>query len=157
MKTKKNINLTLLGKNNVKIPENPESAILEKFDNPVKTNDYVIRFNAPEFTALCPITAQPDFGNLIIDYIPNKYCVESKSLKLFLNSFRNHGAFHEQVSNYIIDRIFTAIKPKWIRITALFYRRGGISIDIFAERGRPPKSVNLPPLPRAFENGRFNY
>ncbi|MBP7652664.1 NADPH-dependent 7-cyano-7-deazaguanine reductase QueF, partial [Candidatus Dependentiae bacterium] len=105
----KNSNLTILKNKNIRYPDNPENAKLEKFTNEIKSRDYVIRFNAPEFTSLCPITGQPDFGNIIIDYIPDKYCIESKSLKLFLFSFRNHGSFHESVSNYIIDRIINCI------------------------------------------------
>jgi len=146
--------LTILKNKNTVYPAAPEKAKLERFQNQVK-KDYVVRFNIPEFTSLCPITGQPDFGNLIIDYIPNQYCVESKSLKLFIFSFRNHGAFHETVANYIIDRIYDCIKPKWIIITALFYRRGGISIDIFAERGKIPKNVNVPPAPALLDRGRI--
>jgi 7-cyano-7-deazaguanine reductase len=147
--------LNILKNKNVKYPDSPEKAVLEKFKNQVKKRDYVIRFNIPEFTSLCPITGQPDFGNLIIDYVPDKLCVESKSLKLFIFSFRNHGAFHESVTNQILDRIYDCIKPKWIRITALFYRRGGISIDVFAEHGKLPKNVNLPKIPNGFEQGRY--
>ncbi len=155
MKKKEISNLTILQNKNLKTPEKPENAKIEKFNNQVKSRDYAIRFNIPEFTSLCPITGQPDYANMIIDYIPDKYCVESKSLKLFIQSFRNHGSFHESVSNYIIDRIITEIKPKWIRITALFYRRGGISIDVFAESGKIPKNFKAPALPVCYEGGRL--
>ena len=157
MSAKKNneSGLSILKNKNVKYPQTPEESKLEKFENQVKTRDYVIRFNAPEFTSLCPITGQPDFANIIIDYIPGKYCVESKSLKLFLFSFRNHGAFHESVSNYIIDRIIECISPKWIRISAFFYRRGGVSIDVFAESGKIPENINIPDIPKSSEQGRF--
>ncbi len=147
--------LSILKNKNTVYPDSPEKAVLEKFENQVKNRDYVIRFNAPEFTSLCPITGQPDFGNIVIDYIPDKYCVESKSLKLFIFSFRNHGAFHETVSNYIIDRIYECIKPKWIRISALFYKRGGISIDIFAEHGQLPENMNVPSMPAPMDGGRL--
>jgi 7-cyano-7-deazaguanine reductase len=150
-----NEQLYILKNKDIKYPNSPDEAVLEKFKNQVKNRDYVIRFNAPEFTSLCPITNQPDFGNLIIDYIPDKFCVESKSLKLFLFSFRNHGSFHESVSNLIIDRIIECIKPKWIRITALFYRRGGISIDVFAEQGIKPDNISIPDVPKSFDGGRI--
>jgi len=155
MKEKKKFNLTILKNKNISQPDKPDAAILEKFENAVKSRDYAIRFNVPEFTSLCPITGQPDYANIVIDYIPDKYCVESKSLKLFIQSFRNHGEFHESVSNYIIDRIASEIKPKWIRIAAYFYRRGGISIDIFAESGKIPAGFSVPLLPNSFEGGRL--
>ena len=105
---------------------------------------YSVRFICPEFTSLCPVTGQPDFGHLIIDYVPNKYLVESKSLKLYLLSFRNHGAFHEDCSITIAQEIVNLLKPKWLRIGAYWYPRGGIPIDVFWQTGKPPKDLFLP-------------
>ena len=98
------------------LPNSPEEAVLESVENPQGDVDYVVRFTAPEFTSLCPMTSQPDFGHMMIDYIPNKRLVESKSLKLFLGSFRNHGAFHEDCTITIAKRIIKEIEPKWLRI-----------------------------------------
>ena len=98
------------------IPGSPAQAVLDRVQNPHTDTNYVARFTAPEFTTLCPITGQPDFAHLVIDYAPAKWLVESKSLKLYLNSFRNHGAFHEDCTVAIGKRIFTLLKPKWLRI-----------------------------------------
>ncbi len=123
---------------------NPEEAVLEKVPSGPAGTDYVVRFTAPEFTSLCPMTGQPDFAHIVIDYIPNEWLVESKSLKLFLHSFRNHGAFHEDCSIYIAKRLVDLLQPKWLRIGAYWYPRGGIPIDVFWQTGKPPEGVWLP-------------
>ena len=137
--------LTQLGKHSP-LPNSPKDAILEKVDNPNGTgNPYVIRFSCPEFTSLCPLTGQPDFAHFVIDYIPNTAILESKSLKLFLHSFRNHGDFHEACTLYIAQRIINAIEPAWLRIGGYWYPRGGIPIDVFFQTAEPPKGVWIPP------------
>ncbi|CUX28120.1 preQ(1) synthase [Agrobacterium genomosp. 13] len=128
----------------VDTPESPEKAILEKVPNGNAGTDYVVRFTAPEFTSLCPMTGQPDFAHIVIDYIPGDFLVESKSLKLFLQSFRNHGAFHEDCSVYIAKRLVDLLQPKWLRIGAYWYPRGGIPIDVFWQTGAVPEGVWLP-------------
>ncbi len=135
--------LTQLGRE-AKAPAEPEAAVLETAPNPQAGALYVARFTAPEFTSLCPVTGQPDFAHLVIDYVPGKLIVESKSFKLFLTSFRNHGAFHEDCTVYIAKRIVAAAKPKWLRIAGYWYPRGGIPIDVFYQTGEPPKGVWLP-------------
>lgn len=135
--------LTQLGKR-VPIPASPEFARLESVPNPHGDTDYVIRFTAPEFTSLCPMTGQPDFAHLVIDYVPAKAIVESKALKLYLQSFRNHGAFHEDCTVTIGKRIVAAIKPKWLRIAGFWYPRGGIPIDVFWQTGPQPKGLWIP-------------
>ena len=114
------------------LPTDPEQAVLETVNNPEPEVDYVVRFTAPEFTSLCPMTGQPDFAHLMIDYIPDKLLVESKSLKLFLGAFRNHGAFHEAVTNEILDDLVKAIAPKKMTVTGDFWVRGGIKTIITA-------------------------
>lgn len=116
--------------------------------------DYVVRFTAPEFTSLCPMTGQPDFAHIVIDYIPGDFLVESKSLKLFLQSFRNHGAFHEDCSVYIAKRLVELLQPKWLRIGAYWYPRGGIPIDVFWQTGPAPEGVWLPDQGVATYRGR---
>ncbi|KVK54432.1 NADPH-dependent 7-cyano-7-deazaguanine reductase QueF [Agrobacterium deltaense] len=128
----------------VDTPESPEKAVLEKVPNGNAGTDYVVRFTAPEFTSLCPMTGQPDFAHIVIDYIPGDFLVESKSLKLFLQSFRNHGAFHEDCSVYIARRLVDLLQPKWLRIGAYWYPRGGIPIDVFWQTGPAPEGVWLP-------------
>ena len=128
----------------VDMPESPENAILEKVPNGNAGTDYVVRFTAPEFTSLCPMTGQPDFAHIVIDYIAGDFLVESKSLKLFLQSFRNHGAFHEDCSVYIARRLVELLQPKWLRIGAYWYPRGGIPIDVFWQTGPVPEGVWLP-------------
>jgi 7-cyano-7-deazaguanine reductase len=140
MKTK---SLTQLGKQ-TPLPASPAEAVLEKVANPHLGVVYNIRFSCPEFTSICPITGQPDFAHLVIDYVPNKSIVESKSLKLFLGSFRNHGAFHEDCTLAIGLRIVKEIKPIWLRIGGYWYPRGGIPIDVFYQTGEPPAGVFLP-------------
>lgn len=129
---------------NTKLPNSPETALLEKVKNPNSKVDYVTRFSCPEFTSMCPITSQPDFAHLVIDYIPDQWLVESKSLKLYLGSFRNHGAFHEDCTISIALRIIDEIKPKWLRIGGYWYPRGGIPIDIFYQTGNAPEGVWVP-------------
>ena len=126
------------------LPDSPESAILESVKNPQIDVDYLVRFTAPEFTSLCPMTAQPDFAHLMIDYIPHKKLIESKSLKLYLGSFRNHGAFHEDCTVSIARRIIAEIEPKWLRIGGYWYPRGGMPIDVFFAYGEIPKGVWVP-------------
>lgn len=111
--------------------------VLETFENKHQTNDYWVQFNCPEFTTLCPITGQPDFGEIIIKYIPDVRMVESKSLKLYLFSFRNHGDFHEDCVNIIMKDLVKLMDPRYIEVTGLFKPRGGISIFPFANYGRP--------------------
>ncbi|HVP83866.1 MAG TPA: preQ(1) synthase, partial [Rhizomicrobium sp.] len=124
--------------------QSPDEAVLEAVSNPHSGEDYLVRFTAPEFTSICPITGQPDFAHFVIDYVPAKSIVESKSLKLFLGSFRNHGAFHEDCTLTIAKRVVAAIKPKYLRIAGYWYPRGGIPIDIFWQTGKLPKGVWLP-------------
>jgi len=126
------------------LPDSPEQAELESVKNPQADADYMIRFVAPEFTSLCPMTGQPDFAHLVIDYIPSEHLVESKSLKLFLGSFRNHGAFHEDCTVSIGRRLIKEISPKWLRIGGYWYPRGGIPIDVFFAQGEIPKGVWIP-------------
>ncbi len=135
--------VTQLGKQ-VRIPESPEKAELERVPNPHVDTDYVARFTAPEFTSLCPVTGQPDFAHLVIDYVPGKWLLESKSLKLYLAAFRNHGAFHEDCTVAIGKRIAELIKPKFLRIGGYWYPRGGIPIDVFWQTGTTPSNVWLP-------------
>jgi 7-cyano-7-deazaguanine reductase len=135
--------LTQLGRQ-VAVPQSPDDARLESVANPHADSDYVVRFTAPEFTTLCPITGQPDFAHFIIDYCPAKSLVESKSLKLFLASFRNHAAFHENCTLAIGKRIVAAIKPKFLRIAGYWYPRGGIPLDVFWQTGKLPNGIWLP-------------
>ncbi|MBL0848551.1 MAG: NADPH-dependent 7-cyano-7-deazaguanine reductase QueF [Candidatus Liberibacter ctenarytainae] len=135
--------LSLLGKS-AKICENPADALLEKIPSQNKNLNYVVRFTVPEFTSLCPVTSQPDFAHIIIDYIPQDWLIESKSLKLFMTSFRNHGAFHEDCSVYIAQRLVTFLEPKWLRIGAYWYPRGGMPIDVFWQTSSPPEGTYLP-------------
>ena len=126
------------------LPDNPDDAILDAVPNPHAGAKYVVRFTAPEFTSLSPVTGQPDFARLIIDYVPTAHIVESKSLKLFLSSFRNHGAFHEDCTLSIAKRIVDAIEPEWLRIGGYWYPRGGIPIDVFYQTGPEPANVWIP-------------
>ena len=128
----------------VALPQSPDEAKLDAMPNPHADTDYLVRFTAPEFTCLCPITGQPDFAHFVIDYAPAKSILESKSLKLFLASFRNHGAFHEDCTVLIGKRIVAVIKPKFLRVAGFWYPRGGIPIDVFWQTGKLPNSVVLP-------------
>ena len=136
-------NLKALGGKPV-LPESPDKATLEVVANPHGGADYLVRFTCPEFTSLCPVTGQPDFAHFVIDYVPDKSIVESKSLKLFMHSFRNHAAFHEDCTVTIAKRLVDAMKPKWLRINGYWYPRGGIPIDVFYQTGEPPEGVHIP-------------
>ena len=136
-------NLRLLGIKTT-LPKSPKEAILEKVDNPHLTSNYLIRFSCPEFTTLCPVTGQPDFAYLIIDYIPAAFIIESKSLKLFLSSFRNQQGFSEEVTINIAKRLEEEVDPRWLRIGGYWYPRGGIPIDVFYQRGKIPEGSWVP-------------
>jgi len=136
-------NLTMLG-GDTQQPASPDEAVLERVSNPQAGTDYCVRFVAPEFTSLCPITGQPDFAHLVIDYVPGDWLVESKSLKLFLTSFRNHGSFHEDCTIKVGKRIVETLDPKWLRIGGYWYPRGGIPIDVFSQTGPAPEGVWIP-------------
>nr|WP_319384534.1 preQ(1) synthase [uncultured Roseibium sp.] len=136
-------NLTQLGAA-TDLPDDPEKAVLEKVPNPQAGTKYMVRFVAPEFTSLCPITGAPDFAHLVIDYVPRDFLVESKSLKLFLGSFRNHGAFHEDCTVSIGKRLVDLLDPEWLRIGGYWYPRGGIPIDVFYQTGPAPDGVWIP-------------
>jgi 7-cyano-7-deazaguanine reductase len=135
-------------------PTTPEDAVLDPVPNPHPDTLYVARYVAPEFTSLCPVTGQPDFAHLVIDYIPDQFLVESKSLKLYLTSFRNHGAFHEGCTIDIGKKIIATIKPHWLRIGGYWYPRGGLPIDVFWQTGVPPEGVWLPDQGVAAYRGR---
>ena len=128
----------------VPLPASPEEAELDRVPNPRADADYLARFTAPEFTSLCPVTGQPDFAHLVIDYAPKKWLVESKSLKLYLGSFRNHGAFHEDCTVRIGMDLANLLQPKFLRIGGYWYPRGGMPIDVFWQTGKPPKGLWLP-------------
>jgi 7-cyano-7-deazaguanine reductase len=136
--------LTQLGRP-ATIPASPEEAVLERVPNPHPGVAYCVRLTAPEFTSLCPLTGQPDFAHLVIDYVPGEWLVESKSLKLYLASFRNHGAFHEACTVGIARRLVGELAPAWLRIGGYWYPRGGIPIDVFYQSGGPPAGVWIPP------------
>lgn len=135
-----------LGKKTSYNYNSPSIKILEKFKNPHPELDYVVRFSTPEFTSICPITGQPDFANLVIDYVPSKEMVESKSLKLYLVSYRNHGAFHEDCTLQIAKDLIALMKPKWLRIQGFWFPRGGIPIDVFYQTGEMPEGAFAAPL-----------
>ena len=126
------------------IPATPDQARLETVANPHSGTAYLVRFTCPEFTSLCPVTGQPDFAHLVIDYLPDRLLVESKSLKLYLAAFRNHGAFHEDCTVTIANRLVAAAAPDWLRIAGYWYPRGGIPIDVFYQTGPPPAGLWLP-------------
>jgi 7-cyano-7-deazaguanine reductase len=136
-------NLTQLG-NPTPIPASPEQALLERVTAPAQGKLYLVRFTAPEFTSLCPITGAPDFAHIVIDYVPGAWIVESKSLKLYLGSYRNHGAFHEACTLQIAGALVDLLAPVWLRIGAYFYPRGGIPIDVFWQTGVAPEGVWVP-------------
>lgn len=144
--SKRNTNysgLTQLGRP-VKTPASPEQAKLERVPNPHPGRTYLVRFTAPEFTTLCPITGQPDFAHLVIDYVPRRWLVESKSLKLYFFSFRNEGTFHEGCTVGIGERLVEVLAPRWLRIAGYWYPRGGMPIDVFWQTGAPPAGLWLP-------------
>lgn len=135
--------LTQLGRP-APVPASPADAVIETVPNPQPDKVYLVRLTAPEFTTLCPITAQPDFAHLVVDYVPAARLIESKSFKLFLASFRNHRDFHEGCTLAIADRLIEAAAPRWLRIGAYWYPRGGIPIDVFWQTGAPPDGLWLP-------------
>jgi 7-cyano-7-deazaguanine reductase len=135
--------LTLLGRD-VRPPASPEEARLERVPNPEPGALYLVRFTCPEFTALCPLTGQPDFAHLVIDYVPQDWLLESKALKLYLAAFRHHGAVHEACTVGVARRIVAAIAPRWLRLGGYWYPRGGIPIDVFYQTGEPPAGLWLP-------------
>ena len=135
--------LTQLG-NPTTLPASPDEAVLERVANRHAGSIYLVRFTAPEFTCLCPITGQPDFAHLVIDYVPGEWIVESKSLKLYLGSYRNHGGFHEATTVAIAKRLVDELAPLWLRIGGYWYPRGGMPIDVFYQTGEPPEGLWLP-------------
>ncbi len=135
--------LTQLGAN-ASLPDSPDAAVLEKVANPQPDSRYVVRFTCPEFTSICPVTGQPDFAHLVIDYWPADRLIESKSLKLYLASFRNHGAFHEDCTIGIARRLVAACEPNWLRIGGYWYPRGGMPIDVFYQTGPAPDDLWIP-------------
>ena len=137
------MDLTHLGRSSP-LPASPEEAKLDYVPNPRPGRPYLVRFTAPEFTSLCPVTGQPDFAHLVIDYAPGETIVESKSLKLFLSAFRNHCGFHEDVTVGIAERLVAEMKPVWLRIGGYWYPRGGIPIDVFWQSGEPPEGLWVP-------------
>ena len=145
--------LTQLGASTI-WPKSPAEAQLERVPNPHPSKLYLARFTAPEFTSLCPVTGQPDFAHLVIDYVPRRWLVESKSLKLFLGSYRNHGAFHEDCTVEVADRLVKLLSPRWLRIGGYWFPRGGIPIDVFWQTGRPPAALWIPDQGVAGYRGR---
>lgn len=138
----------------VGVPESPDAAKLERVPNPHPDCDYVARFTVPEFTSICPVTGQPDFAHLVIDYVPDVWLVESKSLKLYLSAFRNHGAFHEDCTVSVGKRLVGLLAPRYLRIGGYWYPRGGIPIDVFWQTGALPAGVWLPDTGVAPYRGR---
>jgi len=146
--------LTQLGRR-VETPERPEDAVLETFANPHPEARYVVRLTAPEFTTLCPLTGQPDFASIVVDYVPGERLVESKSFKLFLGSFRNYGTFHENCTVHIHNRLEEAMQPVYIRVVGLWNARGGITIDVVIESGALPAGCNPLPIGKlSYRGGR---
>ncbi len=137
-----------------KIPKSPDKAVLDRVRNSHADAKYLARFTFPEFTSICPVTGQPDFGIMVIDYLPNRWLIESKSLKLYLQSFRNHGAFHEDCTVAIAKRLVETLKPRWLRIGGYFNPRGGMPIDVFWQTGKPPAGVWLPDQQVSLYRGR---
>jgi 7-cyano-7-deazaguanine reductase len=127
-----------------RIPAAPDAATLDRVANPHADTRYVARFTAPEFTVLCPITGQPDFAHFVIDYVPRRWLVESKSLKLYLSSYRNQAGFHEDCTLAIAKRLKSAIAPSWLRIGGYWFPRGGMPIDVFYQTGAPPRGLWVP-------------
>ena len=141
--TEQELGLSQLGRDSA-VPNSPDEAVLERMPNPHKDTDYLVRFTVPEFTSICPVTGQPDFAHLVLDYAPDQWLVESKSLKLYLTSFRNHGAFHEDCTVGIGRRLVDELAPRWLRIGGYWYPRGGIPIDVFWQHGELPSGLWLP-------------
>lgn len=136
------------------VAASPEAAQLDRVPNPHPDTDYVARFTVPEFTSVCPVTGQPDFAHLVIDYVPNRWLVESKSLKVYLAAFRNHGAFHEDCTVAIGKRLVKLLAPRYLRIGGYWYPRGGMPIDVFWQTGKVPKNLWLPEQGVASYRGR---
>ena len=126
------------------MPATPDEAVLDRVRNPHTDTTYLARFTFPEFTVMCPVTGQPDFATLVIDYVPRAWLVESKSLKLYLNSFRNHGAFHEACTVAIGKKLVRLLQPRWLRIGGYFHPRGGMPIDVFWQAGKLPAGTWVP-------------
>ncbi|HEV3175047.1 MAG TPA: preQ(1) synthase [Stellaceae bacterium] len=143
MPESKKPSLTQLGRP-TRLPESPAAAVLERVSNPHPGSTYLVRFTAPEFTVLCPITGQPDFAHFVIDYVPRRWLVESKSLKLYLSSYRNQAGFHEDCTLAIAKRLKSAIAPSWLRIGGYWFPRGGMPIDVFYQTGAPPRGLWVP-------------
>ena len=139
---------------NKKIKSSPNDFILDCVENTNIDHDFSVRFSAPEFTSICPITSQPDFGIIIVDYVPNKLIMESKSFKLFLFSFRNFGGFHEDCTMKIGKKILQYVKPKWLRVATFWNPRGGIPIDVFFQTGKKPKNIYINELNIQIYKGR---
>ncbi len=137
-----------------RFPTSPDQATLDRVPNPHADTNYVARFTVPEFTTICPVTGQPDFAHFVVDYVPDKWLVESKSLKLYLTSFRNVGAFHEDCTVKIGKALVKLLKPRWLRIGGYWYPRGGMPIDVFWQAGRLPKDVWMPDQGAAPYRGR---
>ena len=135
-------------------PSSSEEAVLERIKNPHSESLYLARFTCPEFTSLCPITGQPDFAHLVIEYAPGDWLVESKSLKLYLGSFRNEGHFHEDCTIGIAKRLESELIPQWLRIGGYWYPRGGIPIDVFYQSGPVPEGLWIPEQTVATYRGR---
>jgi len=145
--------LTQLGRE-TELPGSPGEARLEKVANPHPETEYIVRFSAPEFTSICPVTGQPDSACLVIDYVPDQWIVESKSLKFYLGSFRNYGTFQEACTISIAKRLVKLLKPRWLRIGGYWYPRGGMPIDVFWQTGEPPKGLWVPEQGLAPYRGR---
>jgi 7-cyano-7-deazaguanine reductase len=137
-----------------RVPASPEEAVLDRIANPHPDTVYVARFTFPEFTAMCPVTGQPDFATIIIDYVPRKWLIESKSLKLYLSSFRNHGVFHEDATVAIGKKLTQLLQPRWFRIGGYFHARGGMPIDVFWQAGKLPAEVWVPDQGMSTYRGR---
>lgn len=141
--TKTYADLNMLGADSA-LPASPDEAVLERITNPERDEPYLIRLVVPEFTSICPVTGQPDFAHIVIDYVPGEWIVESKAFKLYMGSFRNHGDFHEACTVGIGKRLVKELSPKWLRIGGYWFPRGGIPIDVFYQHGECPKSVWVP-------------
>ena len=150
----KSQNFSKLGKN-ISLPTKPDFKILEKIKNPKIKIKYCVRLTCPEFTSICPVTSQPDFANLVVDYVPSRYIVESKSFKFYLLGYRNHGAFHEDCTISIAQDICELLKPVWLRIAGFWFPRGGIPIDIFWQNKKEPKNILIPKLDFKNYHGRI--
>jgi 7-cyano-7-deazaguanine reductase len=137
-----------------RLPQSPEEARLDPVPNPHPDALYLARYVAPEFTSICPVTGQPDFCHLVLDYAPDRHLVESKSFKLLLGSYRNHGAFHEDCTLDVAKRVIAAVSPRWLRVSAYWYPRGGIPIDVFWQTGPVPEGLYVPETGVAPYRGR---